>query len=129
MLTQLKPLRAALSAAIAELGCPVFAQRSIKEDELDIDRFVSLTLSNSNPAGEGVDEAWDISMVLGVYLSNPATDDDLEQFAQDVFKKISANADVAALVSGVLFAGHNYPEEQGEVFSALEVQYVITLDD
>ncbi|MGO2354063.1 MAG: hypothetical protein ACTH58_04945 [Marinomonas foliarum] len=129
MLTHLTPIRAALKASIEELGLPVFAQRKINEEDVESDRFVALTLSRSDDDSEGVGESWVITMVLGVYISNPATDDDLEDFAADVLEKINTSASVNALVSGVLFAGHEYPEEQGDAFASLDVQYTIIIDN
>ena len=129
MLTQLKTIRAALKASIEEFGLPVFAQRKINEEDVESDRFVALTLSRSDDDSEGVGESWVITMVLGVYISNPATDDELEDFAADVLEKINTSAAVNALVSGVLFAGHEYPEEQGDAFASLDVQYTIIIDN
>lgn len=127
MLNQLQPLRAALVSAISALDVPVFAQRKINENEIEGGRFVSLTLSRSDSVSEGVEEAWSVAMVLGVYIENPATDSDLELFANEVNEKINSSGEFAALASGVLFDGHEYPDEQGEAYAALDIQYTITL--
>lgn len=127
MLNQLQPIRLALESAISELNIPVFAQRKINEDDIEGSRFVSLTLSRSDSASEGVEAAWRISMVLGIYIENPATDSELESLANDVNETISASADVNSLVCGVLFEGHEYPDEQGDAYAALDIQYTITL--
>lgn len=129
MLNQLQPIRAALKSAIEELGVPVFAQRKINEEDVESDRFVALTLSRSDEDSEGLGEAWSIAMVLGVYILNPATDDELEEFANQVNEKIHASAALGALISGVLFAGHEYPEEQGDAFASLDVQYTIIIEN
>jgi hypothetical protein len=129
MLTQLQPIRAALKAAIEEMNVPVFAQRKINEEDVESDRFVALTLSRSDEESAGVGESWAIAMVLGVYILNPATDDELETFAADVLAKINTSGAVNTLVSGVLFAGHEYPEEQGDAFASLDVQYTIIIDN
>lgn len=129
MLNQLQPLRDALVSAISTIDVSVFAQRKINEDEIEAGRFVSLTLSRSGSVSEGVEDAWSVAMVLGVYIENPATDSDLELFASQVNDKINSSAAVSALVSGVLFEGHEYPDEQGEAYAALDIQYTITLEN
>ncbi|MBJ7555389.1 hypothetical protein [Marinomonas spartinae] len=127
MFDQLQPIREALVAAIEELGVDVFAQRKIPEDDIKDDRFVALSLPRSDDDSDGVSESWLITMVLGVYISNPATDAALESFASQVIEQIKNSAALNALVSGVLFAGHEYPEEQGEAFASLDIQYTLYL--
>lgn len=128
MLDQLQPIRAALKAAIEELGVDVFAQRKINEDEIESDRFVALTLSRSDVSSEAVSEDYHIGMMLGVYVENPVTDESLEAFALQVLEKITTSDEVDALVAGVLFEGHEYPEEQGDAYASLDVQYTIIID-
>lgn len=128
MLTQLQPLRTALISAITELNIPVFAQRKINEEDIASDRFVALTLARSDSEDDGYQPNWNVSMILGVYIENPATDELLEQLANDVAEKIRINSSVQALVTGVLFDGHEYPEEQGDTFASLDVRYTITFN-
>lgn len=128
MLEKLSPIRAAIDAAITPLVDAVFAQRIIDESELrGVECFASFSMAKSAQQSDDAQDDWRISLNMSVCIAAPATDDELEVLAISIKQAIETDATLFGLVSGIVFDGHEYPDEQGDKYAELTMQFEIIL--
>ena len=128
MLENISLIRAAAVQAIENEGYTIFAQRSINAAELEgVERFVTLAIARSNAEDDGSEELWRMPMNIGCYIENPSTDDDLEAFALTIKTAIEAEGVMPDYVNGLVYQGHNYPNEQGDDYAALDIEFELIL--
>lgn len=129
MLEKLQLIRSAIRAAVEAKGVVTFAQRTLNEDDLtSVAQFCTVTLSRSGQESDDQVEEWRIALQVGCYLQNPAEDEQLESLALIVRDAIEADPNLHSLISGVLYEGHQYPNEQGDDYAALDIQFEIVLN-
>ncbi len=128
MLENISLIRAAAVQVIENEGYTVFVQRSLNSEALkDVERFVTLTIPRSSAEDDGSKELWRMPMNIGCYIENPSTDDDLEAFALIIKTAIEAEGVMPDYVNGLVYQGHNYPNEQGDDYAALDIEFELIL--
>lgn len=128
MLEELSAIRSAARTAVENAGITVFSQRQLSTDDLQsLTQFVTLTIVRSDSEDDGSSELWRLPVNVGCYLENPSTDDDLEALATQVKQVLETATDWPDVVNGIVYQGHQYPNEQGDDYAAIDIQFELIL--
>lgn len=100
----------------------IFTGRKI--DARDATEFLNVFLANGDSYGEGIEEKTESSLVIGIH-KQAATDDELDIIGDSLEAAIGENLTLNGLISGLVYTGFEYNEDESSGFDQLYLKYTV----
>lgn len=98
----------------------IFTGRKI--DARDSTEFLNVFLADGESYGEGIEEKTESSLVVGIHKKT-ATDDELDVIGDLLEAAIGENLTLDGLISGLVYTGFEYGEDESSGFDQLYIKY------